>query len=201
MTTLIFEVLGNIPKPGCPVGHYTATATGSPTVPAIIVGERGRKRRLGVLPLQLMPGGGETSRDHRVAAVKIDRRAGPKGPIRLVETDLSQASDEACIVVFRTRIGFRGWNKHTGDAVEGVPGEERKFLPLPGEVLTWGAIAEGDAGRMGHGEQVVLLLPRDQVVRTYIGGRVYGRPREWYYRFDGSTLRYVTAEDRPLVGL
>ena len=126
---------------------------------------------------------------------------------------------EKCICIFRTKIGFRGGNSHTGDRKEEywVPnwfwrsdllalGKELKerytkeeaisiveelnssyqwdaiferkleFHPFPGEILCKGIIAQGQAGRMGSGEQLVAVMPRGVVFRTGYSGRLYGAP-------------------------
>ena len=192
----VFEVKDNVPQEGCRVQKHALTD--GRTIPAIVVGQSGRGRYLGVTPVMLLPGSASAEGDRRIQAASIVRQG---RVVRLAEADPAQATDEACIAIFRTGIGFRGWNQHSGDVVpSATAGAKPKILPLPGEVLSVGGIAEGDAGRMGSGEQIVLLMPQGQIVSVYIGGRVYGRPREWFYRFDGASIQYTTAEDRVLLG-
>src|SRR5690606_12199283 len=148
------------------------------TIPAIIVGEEGRGRQLGVLPVKLTEENynkwktGETVIVHnaRISETKSGR---PK----LVETSADDNNDKV-IVVFRTKIGFRGSNDHTGDGDE----------PFPGEVLVEGIIAQGDAGRMGSGEQLVALVPKNTVFSTKYYGRLYGEPSEHFYVYDGDKI-------------
>lgn len=117
-----------------------------------------------------------------------------------------QADDDKIIVVFRTRIGFRGGNSHTGDETGETEkdywGDERpKFLPFPGEILVKGMIAQGDAGRMGGGEQLVAVMPRDTVFRTGYSGRLYGGPKAHFYLWDGEKLISATKEEREAIDL
>jgi hypothetical protein len=126
-------------------------------------------------------------------------------------------------VVYASSIGFRGGNSHTGDLAGwvcrcGAQGRELdlpercsgwkegdsswshepayRFEPYPGEVIVRGVIAQGDAGRMGSGEQLVATLRRGAVARAARSGRLYGAPRSWYYRFDGGQLQAATWEQR-----
>jgi len=67
---------------------------------------------------------------------------------------------------------------------------------FPGQVLAEGTIAQGDAGRMGHGQQYVVLMPKGVVFRTGFRGRLYGGPDAVYYVFDGERLLVATWEER-----
>jgi len=75
----------------------------------------------------------------------------------------------------------------------------REYLPFPGQWLITGRIAQGDAGRMGSGTQGVAVIPKGQVFRTWLGGRVYGAPRSMYYLWTGEELLYATWEERELL--
>jgi len=98
-------------------------------------------------------------------------------------------TDEKIICVFRTDIGFRGWNDHTGDWTgEPTEGGNHIYAKFPGEILVKGVIAQGDAGRMRSGYQLVALMPKGIVFRTFYGGRLFGKPGEHYYRWDGKQL-------------
>ena len=197
-------------------------------IPAILVGEEGRGRKLGVLPADRSLVGFADEQQTRYElrdpageyAIGTTRSGGPKlisgGP-----------NPDACIVVFRTPIGFRGSNDHTGDRI-GWPcprcyepdtaaekpengsrcphcGEERdwglrgaklRFREFPGKVVVEGLIAEGDAGRMGSGRQLVAVVPAGMVFRTGYYGRLYGGAPSHYHRFDGSSIISVTWDER-----
>ena len=73
-----------------------------------------------------------------------------------------------------------------------------EFHPFPGEILCEGIIAQGDAGRMGSGEQLVAVIPKNIVFRTGYSGRLYGYPSEHYYIFRDGQLLAVTREEREL---
>lgn len=140
-------------------------------------------------------------------------------------------TEDRIIVIFRTTMGFRGGNSHTGDrggwkctkygcdaagegAVE-VPetcpkcgatggwdgGPSIQFTEFPGEILVSGHIAQGDAGRMGSGQQLVALIPRDIVFRTSYSGRRYGAPGSHYYVWNGEKLIAATWDERAAADL
>lgn len=75
-------------------------------------------------------------------------------------------------------------------------GAVKSFAPFPGQVLCRGSIAQGDAGRMGSGEQLVAVMPAKVVFRATRSGRLYGNTASHYYRFDGDTLAVATWEER-----
>src|SRR5690606_34532628 len=134
------------------------------SIPAVIIGEEGRGRQLGVLPVKLTEENynkwkaGETVTIH-FAKISETKSGKPK----LIEMESNGDNNEA-VVVFRTKIGFRGSNDHTGDSDE----------PFPGKVLVEGVIAQGDAGRMGSGDQLVAVIPKNTIFSTKYYGRLYG---------------------------
>lgn len=175
-------------------------------IPAVLVGEKGRGRKLGVLPVQFMT-------DEKFKKTKIFNATlghTQTGKPKLVEVN-EDGGDEA-IVVFRTPIGFRGYNRHTG--VEKVMCEDCKgsgkegnftcykckgsgkvYAPFPGKVLVEGIIAQGEAGLMGEGSQLIAVVPKGQWIRVFIGGRRYGRPSKYFYLFNGKKVIVATGED------
>ena len=161
------------------------------SIPAIIIGEEGRGRQLGVLPVKLRDENynkwkaGETVKIH-FAKISETKSGRPK----LVEMESDDNNDKA-IAVFRTKIGFRGSNTHTGDGDE----------PFPGEVLVEGIIAQGNAGRMGSGRQMIAVISSNTVFRTAYSGRLYGAPSEHFYIFDGDKIISVTREERELTDI
>ena len=161
------------------------------SIPAIIVGEEGRGRQLGVLPVQLTE---ENFNKWKKAETVIVHNAQisetKSGKPKLIETSEDNDNDKA-IAVFRTRIGFRGSNDHTGDGDE----------PFPGEILVSGVIAQGDAGRMGSGDQLIAVIPKNVVFSTKYFGRLYGEPSAHYYLFDGEKIISVTEEERELTDI
>ena len=70
------------------------------------------------------------------------------------------------------------------------------FSSWPGKAIVDGIIAQGDAGAMGSGKQLICLMPKDVVFRTYYEGRLYGREPEHYYVFDGETVISATQQER-----
>lgn len=160
------------------------------TIPAIIIGEEGRGRKLGILPVQLLPDSYKKWQEEGTISIYSAEVGETKtGRPKLIETS-GVTDTEKCICVFRTKIGFRGSNRHTGDRL----GDE--FLPFPGEALCEGIIAQGAAGRMGSGSQLVAVMPAGTVFRTGYSGRLYGKPAEHYYIFRNGQILSATWEER-----
>lgn len=159
---------------------------------AISVGERGRGRILATLPVD------EKALNSSKEVAKVfnaDLGKTKSGKTKLFKE--SNSNNESCIVVFRTDIGFRGGNNHTGDRTpETMESDDPKFLEFPGEILLKGVIAQGDAGRMGSGAQIIAIMPKGVVFRTSYYGRLYGAPSAHYYIFDGEKIIAVTWEER-----
>ena len=145
---------------------------------------------MGVLPVQLTEEQFKKWRAGETVIIKNARVSETKsGKPKLIETE--DSNNEKVIAVFRTKIGFRGSNDHTGDGDE----------PFPGEVLVEGVIAQGDAGRMGNGDQLVAVIPKNVVFSTKYYGRLYGAPSEHFYIFDGDKIISVTKEERELTDI
>mgnify|MGYP000906211670 CR=1 FL=1 len=202
----IFTIASGDVTEGARVDSFTLKGAGV-TIPAVLVGEEGRGRRLGVLPVQLLPEQHKEWQEEGCvyiysATVGTTRAGKPK----LLQIENADTTDR-CICVFRTRIGFRGGNSHTGDRDGGFKkdywdDEERPtFHPFPGEVLCEGIIAQGDAGRMGSGSQLVAVMPAGTVFRTGYSGRLYGEPAEHYYLFRDGQLLSATWEEREVADI
>ena len=212
------------------------------TIPAIIIGEKGRGRKLGVLPVQLLPEQYKEWKDNGYVYIHSATLGTTKaGRPKLFQTEDADTL-EKCICIFRTKIGYRGGNSHTGDfkkeywvlkrfwrsdvsalgkelkekytkeevmeiaeelgsSAESYPwifDRKIELKSFPGEILCEGFIAQGDAGRMGSGEQLVAILPADTVFRTGYSGRLYGAPSEHYYIFRDGQLLAATREEREI---
>ena len=185
----IFTIASGEVSEGARVDSFTLKGAGI-SIPAILVGEEGRGRKLGVLPVQLLPDNYKKWQEERAISIYSAEVGETKtGKPKLIET--SEITDtEKCICVFRTKIGFRGSNRHTGDML----GDE--FLPFPGEILCRGIIAQGTAGRMGSGSQLVAVMPAEVVFRTAYRGRLYGVPNSHYYIFRDGQILSATWEER-----
>jgi len=187
------------------------------SIPAVIVGEEGRGRVRGVLPVNSVSPLDDGSYPSIVAASIATTQAGKP---KLVARDIV-STREKVIIVFRTSIGFRGGNSHTGDYTgwtcracgnislvnEPVPevcpcgcgsyrGPELTFEPFPGEIIARGRIAQGKAGNAGSGEQIIALMPQGVVFRVALSGRLYGNPSTFYGRWDGEQLVVLTRTER-----
>ena len=230
----VFELANGDVREGARLAKYSPAA--DVNFPAILVGEEGRGRKLSILPVggQIAESEGRYP-DLRYATVGATRRGAPK----LFLDGAEREDDKMCLVVFRSPIGFRGSNEHTGDRHDtpcplrgtvvtpnwqgecptcglsmhvnvsgGVDeqhvnhspkyGELMTFDEFPGTILVRGVIAQGDAGAMGSGEQLVAVIPTGVVFRAGYSGRLYGAPSAHYGRFDGRTLEVLTWKDRQL---
>jgi len=226
-----FTIRSGEVSPGAKVETFQLSGAGV-TIPAILVGEKGRGRKLGVLPVQLLPDSYKEWQEKGEVVITAATVGQTKaGKPKLIE--VSEVTDTGrCICVFRTKIGFRGSNEHTGDRAReyyvldyfarsvaseaGIPikeeytGEEvlqyaqqyagfkrrLEFHPFPGKVLCEGTIAQGAAGRMGSGDQLVAVMPAGIVFRTGYSGRLYGAPSAHYYVYRDGQILSATWEER-----
>lgn len=221
----IYTIEDGVVTDGSVVEKFTIRGAGI-TIPAIIVGEEGRGRQLGILPVHLPdPLYAQWNEKGSVKIVAAALSSTKSGRPKLIAHPIEDVNtNEKCLVVFRTPIGFRGGNQHTGDRV-GVYcqtcGAEFDFLekssdkcpkcgfysltfryaPFPGDVLVSGVIAQGAAGRMGSGEQLVAVIPKGVVFRTGYSGRRYGRPYAHYYVYDGQRIISATWDERKIADL
>lgn len=250
----VFTIESGEVKEGARVESFTLKGAGV-TIPAILIGEEGRGRELGVLPVQLLPDSYKEWKEKGYVNISSAGVSQTKaGKPKLVQVEDADTTDK-CICTFWTMIGYRGGNSHTGDVREEywvpswlwdsdfsalvrkylrkepkdrytkeesieiieelnsiVPAEvkypwrdyhwdvvfskKREFHSFPGEIISTGVIAQGDAGRMGSGEQLVAIMPADVVFRTGYSGRLYGHPAEHYYIFRDGQLLAATLGER-----
>jgi hypothetical protein len=163
------------------------------TIPAVVVGEAGRGRKIGFLPVELSASRAVFDAEGKVVISHVLLSKTAKGGHKLVECDNDNNQDE-CLIVFRTTIGFRGGNAHTGDRIQ--DSDPPEFLPFPFPVLIEGTIAQGNAGRMGSGQQIIAIAQKGIVFRTAYYGRLYGRPPSHYYLYNGTRILVATWEER-----
>jgi|SanBayMetagenome_1026888.scaffolds.fasta_scaffold62682_1 hypothetical protein len=154
-------------------------------IPAIVIGEEGRNREIGILPVDLIDKKTETICLAKLSQTKL-------GKPKLIETTEDDDSNKI-IVVLRTPFGFRGSNNHSGDVLDK---EAPSFNPFPGEILVKGRKADGLAGNMAYGDQLIAVLPIKTVFSTGYSGRLYGKPGRHYYYHDGNKLLSATWAER-----
>lgn len=180
---------------------------GDVMIPAVTVGEKGRGRELGLLPVGGLAEAVITGASGQLVRSVPLFNAAVVGKTASGKTKLFAAAGPVdtskAIVVLRTAMGYRGGNGHTGDVTGreayddyGTQRERFTFGPFPGDIICSGTIAEGDAGRMGSGTQMVAIVPRGVVFRAYRTGRLYGAPASHYYVFDGAAVRVATWDER-----
>jgi hypothetical protein len=198
--------------------------SGDVTIPAITVGEEGRGRKVGVLPIQLNNSYQQWKTEGHCWVYHAQLGQTKTGRPKLIELQApeTKSTQEAIICVFRTQIGFRGGNAHTGDRLGwfchncgevGLEVDPPKTCPnghpvnlwfaeFPAEaILVEGVIAQGEAGAMGSGKQIVAVMPANKVFRTGYSGRLYGAPAAHYYLWDGENLKVATWEERQVAEL
>lgn len=154
-------------------------------IPAIIVGEEGRNREIGIIPIDLINKEAKT-----ICLCKLSQTK--SGKPKLIETTENDDNDKI-VVVLRTPFGFRGSNSHNGDVLDK---EIPSFHPFPGEILVKGRKADGIAGNMAHGDQLIAIIPIKTVFSTGYSGRLYGKPGRHYYYHDGNKLLSATWVER-----
>lgn len=179
---------------------------GEISIPAIIIGEDGRGRQRGVLPVHLLPENHAKWNQEGQVLIKAATIGTTKaGRPKLFEAETASAESDKFIAVMRTEIGFRGSNIHSGDIfehkVDSYGDDCSIFEKWPGENICSGYIAQGCAGRAGGGDQYVSIMPKGVVFRTRLGGRMYGKPREYYYKHNGKTVLFCTHEEREVSDL
>ncbi|UQS95045.1 hypothetical protein Pam2_165 [Pseudanabaena phage Pam2] len=163
-------------------------------IPVVQVGEEGRGRQLSFLPVELNASSRtKFEAEGQVLINHISLGKTQKGGHKLIEAANTLTNDK-CLIVFRTRIGFRGGNSHTGEC--NYDPDSFEFLPFPCEILAEGRIAQGAAGSMGSGQQLIAIAPKNIVFRTRYSGRLYGAPSSHYYLYTGSQILSATWDER-----
>lgn len=180
MKIFTIEGFGNV-KEGAEVEAHKLKNS-EVTIDVLTAGESGRGRYLGFIPVQGVSAG---SILHNALLSKTRN-----GNYKLIAD--TTPDNENCIIVFKSNIGFRGSNDHTGD----WDCDQNQYRQLPGQVLVRGTIAQGDAGRMGSGEQLIAIMPVNTVFAIHYSGRLYGAEPILYFKFDGSKVITVTVDER-----
>lgn len=180
---------------------------------AILIGEEGRGRALGVLPVD----GVTPPEEIVISGLSGERRVRPPLPrLRYASRGVTRSgrpklfaaeaanTDEAVIVVFNGDMGFRGTysvsGDDTGEYLCGADGSRVSIKkPMNNvETLVEGRIAQGAAGYAGSGTQRIVLLPRGVVLAERRTGRLYGAPGTHYVLWDGTYLHVRTRQEREL---
>jgi len=112
----IFSVADGCVSEGVTVDSFTIKSA-QVTLPAILIGEEGRGREMGVLPVHLSAESYRTwQQDGRVRVLSASVGQSRSGRPKLFEGPNPDPS--RAIVVAREPIGFRGWNRYSGRGTE-----------------------------------------------------------------------------------
>ncbi|MEO0271573.1 MAG: hypothetical protein ABIM30_00570 [candidate division WOR-3 bacterium] len=158
----VFTLAGTKIMKGAKVEEYKLKAVDK-SISAVKIGEEGRGRKLFIVPTI---GAGEV----------VDR-------VRLVKTKSGKpkfvaVSDEPekdmMIIVLMTPFGYRGHNYH----------ESEKEVIIIGH----GIQADGLAGRVGDGDNYIIISPIPNNILVRISGRVYGNPDNIKYVIKSNNL-------------
>lgn len=159
--------------------------SGAFKIPAILVGERGRGRHLGVLPV-----GGVSIKEVEDGYILMNAslgktQAGKPKVFVMPENGHDKAYPSHHIIVWLGHIGFRGSNS----------------IDLPDGTITLveGIIAQGAAGRMGSGTQGVYMVPYPSKIKVHVGGRLYGAPSEYLYVIEENGIQVFCDDEIDLL--
>lgn len=110
----VFTIENGTVTEGARVETFTLQGAGV-SIPAILIGEEGRGRRLGILPVQLLPKNYTEWQESGYTHIhSAEIRTTKAGKPKLFQTEDADTTEE-CVCIFRTMIGFKGGNSHTGD--------------------------------------------------------------------------------------
>ncbi|RLJ04597.1 MAG: hypothetical protein DRP08_01375 [Candidatus Aenigmatarchaeota archaeon] len=144
------------------------------TVKGIIIGQPGRGRKVGFLPLAKdVPTKKDNNGETEWVFYGSLGRTYKNAPKLIKELPDDR---ERVLCVLRTHIGFRGHNSHTGVNEDTFPGEK----------IIEGMIAQGAAGRAGYGDQYICTFPVGAKFKTSYTGRLYGKPSSHIYVVESS---------------
>ncbi len=114
MKMRIFTIQSGEVAEGVRVDSFALKGAGI-AIPAVVIGEEGRGRKLGVIPVQLLPEQYKEWKENGHVYIHSAKIGETKtGRPKLFQTEDADEL-EKCICIFRTKIGFRGGNSHTGD--------------------------------------------------------------------------------------
>jgi len=225
----VYTIIDGEVRPGALVEPWTVDAGEiSISLPTIQVGEEGRGRQMGYLPVNLAFGTLQKFQEEKKVRVYHGTIAYTQDnyrPILQEDLESEEGPNEQCLVVFKTTIGHRGGNKHTGDwlgwtclackerhaePADKCPNcgnganmyKEYHYKKFPGKVLVRGVIAQGIAGYMGSGEQLIAVMNPGKVFRICRTGRLYGAPSAHYFYWTGEKLiGGITRQERELTNI
>jgi|YelNatPaOPRAMG01_1025707.scaffolds.fasta_scaffold05840_10 hypothetical protein len=99
----------------------------------------------------------------------------------------AEDSDDRALVLARAAFGFRGSS--------GYRLNDEDLTREHPAVLAFGRRADGAAGRVADGTELLVVLRPGDRLRLWRTGRLYGGEARFEYRWDGRELRAATPEE------
>lgn len=119
------------------------------------------------------------------------------GAPKLLQADPGLACYDACIVHLTLGAGFEGGNEVYGDIASWTPsGQPGLWKPGSFKESPLIPLAIGECGTGWR--QYVGILPRGEVLRVKLTGRLGSREAVSYYLFDGAMLRVTDPKGRDI---
>lgn len=180
------------------------TATSGSQYPVIAVGENHRGSKYSFVPVS-----NSSFIDGKPNPIySADISATKSGKPLIIDSGGTEEMSGDALIVFLTPIGFRGSNNHFGKFLGyekyvdyGIEREIAKYSEFPGQILAEGVISQGTAGRMGSGEQIIAIIQKGVEFGTALGGRLYGKTKRYFYKFDGQKILVWNEQEIDLIDL
>ena len=178
------------------VGVEKLTLLNGVVIDTIQVGEQGRGRKLGIVPVKLLTEwDGKGGRTLKNVTLGTTQSGNPK----FYEIPAEEDKDEDVILVFRTRYVFRGHNYHYIIFSNGERWGFDNYIGPEFKVITKGIIADGQAGCMAWGSQYIIVVRPPMKFFVQLTGRLYGHPGEFYVYVKKDGVSILTPEEEALL--
>lgn len=176
-TKKVFKIENDTIREGIECGKFELKS--GVVIDAILFGEKGEGRELGVVPVNKLPEG-ET-------IVKYAEKNQEKSSLYYkTEEDYNRSEDKnsAFVFIFPTIS-----TKQFVEITSGMMDNRGVYKRLSCPVYAAGRIASGEAGRNGWASHLFLELPVGYIVRVARYGKIKpGEEEELFYTFDGNNI-------------
>jgi len=178
------------------IGVEKLTLSNGVVIDTVQIGENGRGRKLGVVPVKLLTEwDGKGGRALKNVTLGTTQSGNPK----FYEISAGEDKDEKFVLVFRTRFGFRGRNYHYTIS---PAGEKQQFGDVENEdfkLLVRGVVADGQAGCMAWGYQFIVVVKPPMKFYIQLTGRLYGHPGEFNVYVEKTGVSILIPEEEALL--